>query len=160
MIVIADTGPINYLILIGEIQLLPVLYGHVVIPASVAAELGRQSAPKLVSDWIAIAPAWLTIMSPARDADEGVQGLDPGERDAILLAEELQADRLIIDEMHGRRVAASRGIRSIGIVGVLLTAAEGGLMDLKRAVERLQETNFRASKELWDRLLALARNQS
>ena len=46
MIVVADTGPINYLILIGEIELLPALYDRVAVPPSVCEELGRLRAPR------------------------------------------------------------------------------------------------------------------
>jgi predicted nucleic acid-binding protein len=56
MIVIADTGPVNYLILIDEIDLLPALYGQLLIPPSVHEELGRKRAPEAVRLWIARPP--------------------------------------------------------------------------------------------------------
>jgi predicted nucleic acid-binding protein len=52
-IVIADTGPINYLILIGEIGLLPKLFKSVFLPNVVADELRHPHAPSAVRDWIA-----------------------------------------------------------------------------------------------------------
>jgi len=57
MIVIADTGPINYLILIGEIEVLPPLYHRVAVPPSVCEELKRPRAPEAVRTWIAQPPA-------------------------------------------------------------------------------------------------------
>ena len=106
MIVIADTGPINYLILIGEIELLPALYDRVAVPPSVCEELGRLRAPESVRAWIAQPPSWLEILTPTNSPDSGLAHLDAGERDAILLAEELAADQIIIDEIRGRARSA------------------------------------------------------
>ncbi len=57
MIVIADTGPLNYLVLIGEIEVLPALYRRVVIPLSVSDELQRPRSPQTVRTWISRPPA-------------------------------------------------------------------------------------------------------
>ena len=111
MIVIADTGPLNYLILIGEIEVLPKLYGRILVPPAVCTELRRLHAPDPVRLWIAKPPPWLETRAPrqAPDAELLKARLDAGERDAILLAQELGADSLIIDERRGRR-EAERGI--------------------------------------------------
>ena len=70
MIVIADTSPIDYLILIGEIELLPALYGRVLIPPSVREELGRLRAPQAVRIWIGDPPDWLEVRKPSLEADQ------------------------------------------------------------------------------------------
>jgi predicted nucleic acid-binding protein len=114
MIVIADTGPINYLILIGEVDVLPLLYHRVLVPLSVREELARPRAPEAVRIWIAQPPAWLETRSPSRAPDAELARLDAGERDAILLAEELGADQIIIDEIRGRREAKRRQLPSTG----------------------------------------------
>jgi len=57
-LVIADTGPINYLILIGHVDLLPRLFERVVLPSAVQAELANSLAPPAVQRWIADFPAW------------------------------------------------------------------------------------------------------
>jgi predicted nucleic acid-binding protein len=80
--------------------------------------------------------------------------LDAGERAAITLAEELAADQLIVDDSFARRVAESRGVSVIGTIGVLQEAAELGLLDLRIAFERLQQTTFHVSPVLLARLLA------
>jgi len=49
MIIVADTSPINYLVLIKEIEILPKLYGKVVVPGTVREELLRPVAPEIVS---------------------------------------------------------------------------------------------------------------
>ena len=64
MIVVADTSPINYLLLIQEIDILPKMYGNVVIPRAVYEELLRPVAPEIVRAWISRVPAWLEIRIP------------------------------------------------------------------------------------------------
>lgn len=153
MIVIADTGPINYLILIGEIEVLPALYGRIVVPPSVCEELKRPRAPDAVRAWIAQPPAWLETLSPSKSPDADLIHLDAGERDAILLTEELGADQIIIDEIRGRREAQRRRLPFTGTLGVLAASAEEGLLDLRNAVSRLRQTNFHISGDVLDRLI-------
>lgn len=153
MIVVGDTGPINYLILIDEIDLLASLYQRVVVPVSVREELAHARTPEKVRAWIADYPAWLEVRAPAVAFEPGLAHLDKGERDAILLAEELQADQLIIDEMWGRREARRRQLRFTGTLGVLAAATDLGLVDLRSAVNRLRETSFYVSDTVLNRLL-------
>ena len=79
--------------------------------------------------------------------------LDAGERDAILLAEEMVADQIIIDEIRGRREAQRRGLPFTGTLGVLAAAAELGLLDIRKAVDRLRRTNFHISPEILSRVV-------
>jgi predicted nucleic acid-binding protein len=155
MIVIADTGPINYLILIQEIQVLPALYGRILVPASVCEELKRPRAPDAVRSWMGQPPAWFEVRTPVHLPDAELAGahLDAGERDAILLAEELGVDQLIIDEIRGRRVALHRNLPVTGTLGVLKAGALQGLLELKPAVARLSQTNFHVAQEILDRLV-------
>jgi predicted nucleic acid-binding protein len=94
MIVIADTSPISYLVSISEIDILPKLYGRVLVPPSVADELRHPRAPEAVRCWIAAPPAWFEVRATSLAADEDLlqADIEIGERDAILLAEELGAD--------------------------------------------------------------------
>ena len=153
MIVVADTSPINYLVLIKEIEILPRLYGKVVIPQTVREELLHPVAAEIVRTWTAQAPAWLEIRTPAKSADPSLARLDPGERDAIMLAAELHADQLIVDDREGRRLAEERGITVIGTLGVLKEAATMGLLDLRDGVTRLQTTTFYVAPEVLRNLL-------
>jgi predicted nucleic acid-binding protein len=150
MIVVADTGPINYLILIDEIKIVPLLYDRVFIPSRVSEELRQAGAAVTVRAWIAAPPAWLQVASPTSRGDTNLDRLDPGERDAILLAEELRADKLLIDEAPARRKASRRGFPVTGTLGVLVAGAENGFVDLGAALDRLRQTNFRISRSIWD----------
>ena len=153
MIVVADTTPVNYLILIGEIDVLAKLYVRVVIPEAVREELTRSRAPAAVRAWIAQPPDWLEVLSPATISDASLDKLDAGERDAIALAEQLSADQLIVDELLGRREAQRRGLSVIGTIGVLREAADEGLLDLRISIERLRQTSFHISPILLAALL-------
>jgi predicted nucleic acid-binding protein len=80
--------------------------------------------------------------------------IDPGEREAILLAEELGADEIILDDLRGRREAERRKLHPVGTLGVLQAAPKKGLLDLRKALQRLRETNFYIAEELLDQLIA------
>ena len=86
MIVVCDTSPICYLLLIGEIQLLPQLYGKVLIPQVIQNELADERSPSVVKAWISQPPEWLVIQTVDVVSDGDLDNLDSGERDAIMLA--------------------------------------------------------------------------
>lgn len=86
MIVVCDTSPICYLLLIGEIQLLPQLYGKVLIPQVIQNELADERSPNVVKAWISQPPEWLVIQTVDVVSDGDLDNLDSGERNAIMLA--------------------------------------------------------------------------
>jgi predicted nucleic acid-binding protein len=85
--------------------------------------------------------------------DASLAVLDLGERDAILLAGELGADQLIVDDRQGRIEAVRRGIAVLGTLGVMREAANLGLLDLRIALKRLGATTFYISPDVLSRLL-------
>lgn len=106
MIVVADSGPLHYLILIDHTELLRRFYGRVVVPDAVASELSSAGAPPVVRDWIERRPSWVDVVPVASDAVQAItDDLDLGERSAIALAVTLGADLLLIDEAAGRAEA-------------------------------------------------------
>lgn len=149
MIVIADTSPLNYLILIGEAEVLWRLYGRVVIPEAVWRELQNPQAPPAVAEWLAQPPAWLVVTGSPVPPDPGLRFLGEGEREAITLALQHRQDALVLmDEGYGRREASRRNLRITGTLGVLNDAASRGWIDLPSAFQRLRQTIFRASPSL------------
>ena len=152
MIVVADTSPINYLLLIGHIDLLPRLYGRVVIPTSVAVELSDAYAPAAVKSWIENRPDWMDV-SEADVHNHSLDFLDRGERDGIALAQALHADVILLDDLEARREARLRKLYVTGTLGVLRDSAENGWINFREAVEKLQTTNFRVSASLISWLL-------
>jgi len=120
MIVVADTTPVNYLVLIQQPDLLPRLFGEVLIPPAVFEELKDPETPSPVRAWLANAPSWLKVQTPRSRPDPELDYLDEGEREAIALAEELKADQLLLDEIDARKEAARRKLPFIGTLGILL----------------------------------------
>src|SRR6267142_748091 len=120
--VVSDTSPLNYLILIEQINLLPQLYTRVLIPGSVDEELNAPETPDLVRRWRASLPDWLEVSTDLAAPDPDLSHLHAGERDAISLALHVKADAVIIDERRGREEAEKRGLRVIGTLGVLAAA--------------------------------------
>ncbi len=98
-------------------------------------------------------PEWLQIRQIAVPPDPALEELDPGEREAITLAETLRADALIIDEKIGRLEAERRKLRVIGTVRVLDDAADAGLVDLPTVLPRLQAFGFYLDTKLLQFLL-------
>jgi predicted nucleic acid-binding protein len=153
MIVIADTTPIHYLVLIDQSDILRALYGKVIIPEAVRRELQGQKTPDAVRRWVASPPAWIEVRHAAGADGPSFRGLDAGEREAIALAEALHADALIMDDRAGRREAERRGLRVIGTLRVLYDAAEAGLLNLADALEALQRSGFYVDPRLSEKLL-------
>jgi predicted nucleic acid-binding protein len=151
MIVVSDTSPLNYLILIGQASLLEELYERVMIPQAVWAELQDAAAPIAVQKWIANLPGWVEIRE-VPDPDITLR-LDAGEQEAITLAERVKADLILIDEHSGREAAKSRGLAVTGTLGVLEAAAAKGLIDLAASLARLKQTTFRAPATLLEEML-------
>src|SRR5215470_10688231 len=125
MLVVADTSPINYLVLLEHTEVLPLLYTRVLLPPAVVTELQDLEAPAEVRAWVADLPAWCEVRHPASLGErETLAHLGAGEREAILLAQEVRADFLRIDEEDGRQAARSRALTVTGTLGVLERAAE------------------------------------
>src|SRR5215471_11415476 len=103
-IVVADTSPLNYLVLISEIDLLPTLYGNIVIPEEVFGELIHPDAPFAVREWARQRPAWLDVRRKPLDGKSLLlEDLDAGECAAIQLAHSEERALLLMDDAGGRR---------------------------------------------------------
>jgi predicted nucleic acid-binding protein len=148
VIVVADTSPIRYLLLIEQIDLLPRLYGKITIPTKVYTELVALNAPKVVQSWAIDLPSWIEVKTTSMSADLTLQRLDPGEQEAILLAQELQAELVLLDDKAGRQAALLRNLSVTGLLGVLDEAANLGLISRSEVTNRLLKTNFRIAPGL------------
>ena len=102
MIVVCDTSPVNYLVLIDGIDLLPQLFTTVVLPAGVLAELQHPRTPPRVASWARQLPPWVRVISPKGPVED--VGLGRGEAEAIAIATQVRADAVLIDDarvFHG-----------------------------------------------------------
>lgn len=154
-LVVSDTGPVNYLILIGHIEILPRIFEKVLIPDVVFRELTHPNAPDLVRCWIQASPSWLEVREPFAETglDSSLGSLDAGERAAILLASELGADLLLMNDREEVAAAQRMGLAVTGTIGLLYFAARRGLLDLTEAYARLQHTSFRCPDKVMVQLL-------
>lgn len=128
MIVVADAGPLIHLGAIGQLALVRRLSPEVLVPQSVFDEVVVIGAGLPGAAEVAAA-AWLTVVSPANldvVASLLASGLHRGEADAIALAVERHADRLLIDERMGRLTAEALGVSVVGSLGVLIAAKVRG----------------------------------
>jgi uncharacterized protein len=157
LIVISDTSPILNFARIGRLQLLPRLYGQVLIPSAVFDELtaSKQDLPPAID--LASAP-WLIVAS-AKDrarVQDLREYLDPGEAEAIVLAVERRAGLLLMDERRGRRTATAAGLTVTGLLGVVVRAKRAGLIDLGKPVvdELIEIARFWIGPDLYAEVLA------
>jgi predicted nucleic acid-binding protein len=153
VVVISDTSPINYLCQIGHIDVLPAIFGRVVVPSAVAEELRQAAAPESVRQFIADPPDWLDIREP-NSTISSIADFGAGERQAIALAHELHADFLIVDDLDARVVAEQRHIAVIGTLGILKLAAGRRLVQLPKAIADLQAYGFYISDNLKREMLS------
>ncbi|MBU1820008.1 MAG: DUF3368 domain-containing protein [Bacteroidetes bacterium] len=156
MLVISDCSTITNLIQIGELAILKKLFKEIIIPDKVYEELAIYENQKDLLDLL----DWIAVKSVSNQnaVSTLAEILDPGEAEAIVLAEELKADFLIIDERKGRKVAEDRGIKIVGLLGILIQAKKARhIAQLKPLLDRLIHTiGFRVSKKLYDRILSQA----
>jgi hypothetical protein len=159
MIVVADTSVILNLCRVQQERLLQRLFHRVLIPSQVADEFVRlvKIQPKFAGmslpDWIEILPA-----PPNFPPEVVLAHLDPGESAAIALCLSQQADALLMDESLGREVAARLGVRTVGILGILIESRQRKWLPcVKVILEQLEaEAGFWIAPALHQRVLQLA----
>lgn len=114
MIVVADTSPLNYLVVTGYDHLLPKLFGTILVPVAVFEELNDPNSPEQVRQWIGNLPEWLRVQ-PVIGFVSAIGNLGRGETEGIALAEALRADLLLIDDAEAREEAERRSLTVTGI---------------------------------------------
>ena len=154
MLVVADTSPLHYLVLIEHTAILPTLFEHVLIPPAVADELQRSRTPVPVRAWMESPPAWLEIRSPHQPLVTTALRLGAGERETLSLAQELSADLVLLDDLEARGEAERYGLAVMGTLRVLELAAERDLLDFPTAMTQLAATSFHVPPQLVQAMLA------
>ncbi len=158
MIVVSNTTPLSELAKVGQMGLLGQVFGQVIIPQEVFDEVTTGTHPAVSevnsSTWIQVR----SISHPEQILTlQAETGLDVGECAAIVLAEELEADIVLIDEWAGRKVAQSRNLTVTGTAGTLLVAKKRGLISqVKPILDALMAQGMRISNSLYQQILAVA----
>jgi len=147
VIFVSDTTTLNYLILTESADVLPALFGRVYVQSAVLTELSHSRSPEAVRAFAASPPEWLIMRDPART--DPTSRLGAGETSAIALAEELDADWVLMDERKGTKEAQSRGLRVVGTLTLLEEAGARGIVDYEKTRDRLvNETSFYVAEEV------------
>jgi hypothetical protein len=141
---VVDASPLIFLAKLERLALLHQSSSEVYVPPQVLTEIRAQRDPSVGAIEQAV-QNWLRVKAPRREGSEAATG----EAAVIALALELDADRVVLDDLAARRWARREGLRVVGTVGLLLAARlRGEISDLQAEIERLRAHGFRASDEL------------
>ncbi len=143
MLIVSDTTPLRYLIEIGEVHILAALFGSVIIPQCVCAELQGSRMPPQVSMWIQAPPPWLAVKNADISLFTPKAKLEDGEREAIALALAMQADALLCDDGKAIKEANRVNLPVLRLFNLLQIAADNDLLDLPDAIDKMSRTTFR-----------------
>ncbi len=155
-IIVSDTSAISNLFVINQTAILKSLYSQIIIPEAVYFELFNFKEHDF-STFLQQNVSWIEIktVTAKKDILKFRSQLDLGESEAIVLAKELNADLLIIDETLGRKIAAENGIKTIGLLGILLIAKKKKIItEIKPLLNLLMnKAGFRVKDDLYKRVL-------
>lgn len=157
MVVISDTSPIANLIQIDRLILLNQLFDLIIVPPYVHSEILKLENLGFALE-IYKEAHWIMVKAPAdkEKVDQLRTEIDQGESEAIALAEELNAQLLIIDERLGTQIAKDRGLDTIGLLGLLIKAKEKSIVaNIKPILEELENVGFWMGKSLKTRILEI-----
>jgi predicted nucleic acid-binding protein len=145
--VVSDSGPLHYLILIGECELLPRLFERLLIPSSVHEELSHPNTPSIIRQSLIALPPWLQVAT-ATTPEVKIRGLGRGESAALQLASELKSNMILMDDFAARRTARALGFETFGTLSLLEEGARRSFIDFPSAVSKLRATNFYITEKL------------
>jgi len=159
MIVVSDTTPLIGLASIGRLHLLQELFDEVYIPQAVFDETVTFGRAKSKAKQEVSKANWIHIVKVKDRLAVNVllDEMDLGEVETIVLASEMNADWVLMDEKKGRRKLTQLNIPKIGTLGILLKAKQLGLIStIKSEIESLQKTEFSISPFVVEEILKMA----
>jgi predicted nucleic acid-binding protein len=155
--VIVNTSPLQYLHQAGLLDLFPKLFGRIVVPEAVVAELaaGRHLGISLPEPE---ALAWVTLRNPASPVGGLLSwDLGAGESAVLSLALEHPGWRVVLDDRLARQAALHLNLPLLGTAGILLRAKrEGHLQMIQPVLNQLTTLGFRLTPETARNILDLA----
>ncbi len=160
MIVVSNTTPLIGLASIGRFELLKLLFGTVYIPKAVYHEAVIQGRERGGAKREVSSASWIKVVEvqDVLAVEVLLDELDWGESETIILAREMNADLVLMDEKKGRRKLAQLGMPKIGTLGILLKAYQLGYIDdLEKEIDELRKKGFSISQFVVDTVLAEAK---
>ena len=155
--VISNTSPLQYLFQAELLDLLPALYGTIVVPGGVAAELAEGRVRGVAVPDPALLPWAHVRVMPNTALLQLAADLDRGEREVIAIAKQAAEPLAILDDGLARRYARLLGVPFTGTLGVLLKAKSAGHLALVSPVlDRLESLGFRFDSKTRAAVLRLA----
>ena len=148
--VIADASALICLGWVDQLQILPALFGRIIVPPAVAAEATRRGSTL---------PTWVDVRAPGRPLDDRVVAahLGAGESEALCLGLDLEDAWIILDDGQARSLARQLGLRILGTAAVLVEAKRAGhLLQVRPALDALLARGFRLDRKVYDRILTAA----
>ena len=148
MRIVSNTTPLIGLASIGRFDLLRQIFREIYVPQAVYAEAIVKSREEGGAREDILAATWIHTIEVEDQlaVDVLLDELDLGEAEAIVLARELGADWVLMDERKGRNKLRQLGLRKIGTLGILLKAKRAGMLsEIAPEIGRLQEKGFRIS---------------
>ena len=143
MITVSDTSPVHYLILIRQENILPRIFGEIIIPEPVADEMRHPNAPTEVREWIGSPLPWVKIRKASQMYSPAVAGLGKGEIAAIAIAIEENAAAVLMDDRAAIREGRRLGLNILTTFAVLEIAEIRRLIDFDEILDKLGQTTFR-----------------
>ena len=126
--IVSNTTPILSLLKINKLILLKELYGRIIIPNAVYQEIENGKDKQYYQDLSLL--SWIEITKLKNtDSRENFNELDRGEAEVLIVANEQNADLIIMDEIIGRRFAKQLNFNITGTIGILLKAKEKRLIN-------------------------------
>jgi predicted nucleic acid-binding protein len=154
--IICNAGPLISLARIGRLDLLPALFGEIIVPPAVYREVTGGGSLPGAGDLSQASWLKLTDIEDRRGLVRLLSSLDAGEAEVLILARELRATAAI-DEKRGRRIAEELGVPQTGTVGILLAAKKSGLISsIRPLLNELSAKGIRLSSRLYDEACRLA----
>jgi predicted nucleic acid-binding protein len=138
MPLVVDATVFRYLVIAEAVDVLPALFGTVIVPPVVVEELQHEHTPGRIRAWWLTQPPWVHIQAPRLPPDPALRRLGAGEQEAIRLMDDHQALLFMTDDRGAHNAALARGIPVTRTLRVLEMAAEWGLVDFSTMVARLR----------------------
>jgi uncharacterized protein len=155
---VVNTSPLLFLSKLDRLDLLKTSSAEVLVPPAVVEEIQEQPddasrrIEEALSSWLHIEP-----VQDRRVVEVLLTEVDAGESEVIALAQEVNADRVVMDDLDGRRLARRLGLNLVGTLGLLLLAKQQGKLEsVGKELERLRQVGFRVGEDLWNEALQRA----